>query len=70
MRTRYTATATGLCECCDEGVKRGMPIVYVAPFTQWRNAHKRSVAIHARCEHAYDLQAEGEALCQRTTTRG
>lgn len=45
-----------------------MLVFYVKPFEHWRDGWKRSVAIHERCLHAYELEREGEAAYARHAT--
>lgn len=62
---RYHAKGSSLCEVCDEGIRRGMLVFYVKPFTHWRDGWKRSVAIHERCLRGYELEREGEEAMSR-----
>lgn len=56
-RKQYRFTvARGLCPECDEGLRRGMPVVFV-PAARYPDVYGPggSLPIHARCERGSDL---------------
>ena len=59
-RKIYRATRSSLCPVCEEGIQRGMPIVYVPTRGNWHDyaavsGNRSTVPIHALCERLHDL---------------
>lgn len=58
-RQGYRATRRSLCPVCEEGIRVGMPVVYVPTQGRFHNYNRAqaTVAIHAICERLHDLAA-------------